>query len=353
MVWATLEYSPEQVNSAGKKLAGLIFPVITSEGVNVLSIINNWRSAHAFPLNTFQMTLRNKAKKIEREIIVAQRIKRLESIHRKLTQKNSMRMTQMQDIAGCRVVFKEKGSVYSLVEEYKNTGFSHAFKGEKDYILNPKADGYRSYHLIFQYKGRGVNMKYDNLKIEIQIRTQPQHAWATAVEAVGLFTRQALKSNQGNQDWLRFFALMGTAISIIENCNPVPGTPDNRRELVREIESLSKRLNVSNVLQMYNSTIEFIGGAKDSKYFLLDLDPNAGTIKIRRFKAKESAEANRFYTDLEGSISDNSPNQIVLVSVENINSLKRAYPNYFMDTDIFSKIVANIRRGDFSMPTPQ
>jgi hypothetical protein len=40
-------------------------------------------------------------------------------------------------------------------------------------------------------------MIYNDLKIEMQLRSQYQHAWATAVETVGTFIGQALKSSIG------------------------------------------------------------------------------------------------------------------------------------------------------------
>ena len=62
--WVTPQFSPQDVNKAGKALSHLEFPVITMEGMKALRVINNWRAAHAYPLNTFQITLRRKARKI-------------------------------------------------------------------------------------------------------------------------------------------------------------------------------------------------------------------------------------------------------------------------------------------------
>ena len=353
MAWTEPAFSPEDVNAGGRRLAQMTFPVESQDGFHALDVIDNWRASHAFPLNTFQITARRKARKIEREIIVAQRLKRLESIHRKLTDKVSMRMTQMQDIAGCRVVFRKLASIQKLVELYKSSKFDHKFKGEKDYVRNPKPDGYRSHHLVYTYVGGEGREVYSGLRVEVQIRTQLQHAWATAVEAVGIFTRQALKSNQGSKEWLRFFALMGTVLAAIEGTPSVPGTPTTNAELVNELEQLAVNLDVEQTLQMYNATIETVGAAKDAKYFLMRLDPIAGNITVRRFKAKESAEANRQYTRLEGQEPDESRSQIVLVSVENITALKRAYPNYFLDTKTFAQIVTRALSRDFPDPVVQ
>ena len=350
MAWATPQYPVEEVNTAGRKLATIEFPVSTIDGLEALAVMNNWRASHAYPLNTFQITLRNKGRKIERDVIVAQRSKRLESIHRKLATQKSMRMVQMQDIAGCRAVFKTMRNVQRLVRAYKDSKFDHKFRGEKDYISSPKPDGYRCYHLIYEYCGKNDTEAYSGLRVEVQVRTQMQHAWATAVEAVGIFTRQALKSNQGDQNWLRFFALMGSAIAAIEKTPPVPNTPLSRNELVREIKDLVYNLRVKEMLQVYNATINTLGAAKDAKYFIVELDPDNFKITVRRFKAKESSEANRIYTELEGQLPDESAVQIVLVSVDNINALRRAYPNYFLDTNTFSRLVDRVLERDLPDP---
>ena len=350
MAWAVPEYDPQDVNSAGKALGGMEFPVTTAAGFEALATINNWRSSHAYPLNTFQITLRNRARKIERNVIIAQREKRLDSIHRKLVAKKSMRMTQMQDIAGCRAVFSKLSNVYKLVELYKRSQFDHKFRNEKDYIANPKPDGYRSYHLVYEYVGKGPGEPYSGLRVEVQVRTQIQHAWATAVEAVGIFTRQALKSNQGDAGWLRFFSLMGTAIASIERTPGIPGTPTGKTALVAEINKLANDLSAKDMLRVYNTTLNTLGSAKDAKYFIVALDPDEGQVTVRRYKAKESAEANKQYTSLESQIPENSRRQVVLVSVVDITALKRAYPNYFLDTALFSQIVDRVLKGDFPNP---
>jgi hypothetical protein len=352
MAWATLDFEQQEVNAAGRDLARMAFPVVDDEAIKALSIINNWRSAHAYPLNTFQITLRTRARRLEKDVIVAQRIKRLESIHAKLSRQQTMRMTQMQDIAGCRAVLKRMTTVRRLVAIYKSSGFAHRLKGEKDYIAAPKPDGYRCHHLVYIYQGTLATAAYSGLQVEVQIRTQMQHAWATAVEAVGIFTRQALKSNQGDRDWLRFFALMSSAIAAIERCNPVPGTPTDKNALVHELRELANRLRVQQALNVYNASIDYLGSAKDAKYFVVSLDPETVKITVWRYKALQSEAANAHYTELEGAVPDGASTQVVLVSVDNINALRRAYPNYFLDTNRFNMLVTRVLSGDIPDPKP-
>src|SRR5690606_10212353 len=92
----------------------------------------------------------------------------------------------------------------------------------KNYIDEPKKDGYRSIHLIYRYEN-DIAPEYRGLSIELQLRTRLQHAWATAVETMGTFLGQALKSGQGEAEWRGFFTIAGAAIAIVEGTAPVPG----------------------------------------------------------------------------------------------------------------------------------
>lgn len=58
---------------------------------------------------------------------------------------------------------------------------------------------------------------------ELQIRTKLQHAWATAVEAMGTFLGEALKAGHGPAAWRDFFATASAAIAHVESTPPVPG----------------------------------------------------------------------------------------------------------------------------------
>lgn len=339
MIWAIPQYSRNQVDKAGFALADP--DIIGSDLEHVYAIINNWRSAHSYPLNTFQVTLRRKVASVENEFIVAQRIKRLESIRAKFVrpETSTIQLSQMQDIGGCRAVVRSIANVNEVVEQYKNSRFLHVLRNERNYIDSPKPDGYRGVHLVYQYKGEGKTEAYDKLRIEVQLRTSNQHAWATAVEAVSIFTRQALKWKQGEEDWKRFFALMGSAIASIERTPFVPQTPSSLDGLIKELRDLSRSLNVQNVLKMYSTTINYAGQAKDAKYLVLELDASTQQVKVTRFTASASQAANSLYLELERKSALNPAVQVVLVSVDAISKLQRAYPNYFLDTQRFSTIL--------------
>ena len=128
-----------------------------------------------------------------------------------------------------------------------------------NYIDNPKESGYRGVHLVYRYYS-DKKQDYNSLKIEMQLRSQLQHAWATAVETVSVLTQQALKSNIGTDQWKRFFVLASAAIAIRERTTSVPGTPANHRELHQELQHIAGTLNVEDVLRSYVAADQFIGG---------------------------------------------------------------------------------------------
>ena len=84
--------------------------------------------------------------------------------------RESMRLTQMQDIAGCRVVVEDISQQNRVVSSIHNR-----LNGiVADRRLRP-SHGYRAVHLIVRIEG---------LPIEVQIRTRLQHLWAEMSEKV-------------------------------------------------------------------------------------------------------------------------------------------------------------------------
>lgn len=345
MEWTKPAYSKGQVDKAGKILTSRA-PVSLQEESNALGIVNNWRAAHNFPLNTFQVTLRRKAADIDPTRLIAQRIKRMTSIEMKLERFRGMRMTQMQDIGGCRAIMSSIATVNKLVDRYKNSDLKHKLDDIDDYINCPKPSGYRGIHMIYKYySDRDGPAVFNGLFIEMQLRTRLQHTWATAVETVGTFLEQALKSSMGEEKWLRFFALMSSSFAIKEKCSVmVPGTPNNKLLLAEEIRHFENELQVSTVLTMYQQAISVAkdGARKGDHYYLLVLEPSKQQMSVHGFKRSQIIQASQMYLDVEESIANTPGSEAVLVSVDSINSLERAYPNYFLDTTMFLRELQSI-----------
>jgi len=340
MGWTKLNYSKGQVDKAG---AFLITPLQGNENAEyyvalkaAFEVFSNWRSTHAFPLNTLQMLLRRIAKSVDKGALIAQRLKRVESIFNKLRRFPKMNLSRMQDIGGCRAIVANVANVKEMQAKYANSGSQHEPCPGSDYIETPKEDGYRGVHLIYKYKSND-HPDYNGLRIEIQLRSRVQHAWATAVETVDTFTQQSLKSDKGTEEWQRFFKLMGSVFAIAEKCPRVPGVPEDIKDLRAEVAELNAKLKVDELLGAYQEASVIVDKekhSKDAKYFLLLRDSKAMTSEFIGFRKEHLEDANQMYLDFEKEYKG-QPKQAVLVSVDSIGALKKAYPNYFGDTRVF------------------
>jgi len=170
----------------------------------------------------------------------------------------------------------------------------------------------------------------------VQIRSQIQHAWATAVEVAAVLLSQPLKSSIGSDVWLRFFTLASSLFADIERTPSVPGTPSGR-ELVAEISALQTQLGVIDILREYNKALHEIPerAMKGAQAFLLALNPSRRQLRITPFVNRSLARHAGRYLQTELGLDEAAGEQAVLVNVKSLKELRRAYPNYFLDTGFF------------------
>ena len=83
--WKTVEYSRNQIIKAGKTIRNT--DATEEETEEAIKVIDNWRAAHAFPLHVIYIHLRRMGQQSLKNVIVAERLKRLESITNKLKKK--------------------------------------------------------------------------------------------------------------------------------------------------------------------------------------------------------------------------------------------------------------------------
>ena len=113
---------------------------------------------------------------------IKSRIKTSESIVKKL-KKNGYEATipnmvkYVNDIAGIRVICSFTSDIYRIAEMLINQSDLKVVS-VKDYILNPKDSGYKSYHLIVTVPVF-LSDRILDVKVEIQIRTVAMDFWAS------------------------------------------------------------------------------------------------------------------------------------------------------------------------------
>jgi len=354
MVWAKPKgYSKGKINSAGEILVNNTS--LQDEKDKAIEILDNWRAVHSYPIHVFKKRLKEKSKSIDKISLTAQRLKRIPAIINKLKRSYNgrnptMQLSQIQDIGGCRAVLSNVFLAQKLYKEYYIKGdLKHKKVGEKDYITEPKKDGYRSIHLIYRFNSDKEKKEYNGLLVEVQIRSKLQHLWATAIETVDFFTRQAIKSNEGHPDWADFFRLVSSAFAKIENCPTVSNTPDNEEELYSMIKQKEKELQVIKKMKNWAEAVKVFGELnrhnkkfQNAKFFLLELDIVQEKLNITAYSKKQEQKAISNYSESEKKNEGKKEYDVVLVGADTIYDLKKAYPNYFVDTGDFLKYLERI-----------
>jgi hypothetical protein len=78
------------------------------------------------------------------------------------------------------------------------------------------------------------------------------------------------------------------------------------------------------------------------------VNKSSRVVSVTGFKQEESDIATAKYLEVEKRHRESPNSDAVLVSVDTIDSLRRAYPNYFLDTHVFvsllNEIIAPSRR---------
>lgn len=335
-------FSKNRVNKAGRAVRTNIAEHEDHE------VIENFRASHAHILNAFQASLRNRAR--GKDITVAQRLKRRATIYDKLVRRPNFSLTEMQDIAGCRLIFKNIEELNDFRTAFHDARFSHKLiSGDNryDYITSPKIDGYRGIHDVYEYQSkRESGAPWNKLRIELQYRTIYQHAWATAVEVAGLLTDNEHKFGRANAQYSEFFCLtseiIGRAFEASKSCRPEL----DFEELFENVDRLEKSINILTVFKQYNEVAQHVSSF--GKNTILIFNKRAeGEEKTQVLSYDSFAEAIRELGKIErANLREREPFDAVLVrgvTGPGQGSIQSAFRNYFADTRDFMTYLENAR----------
>jgi Region found in RelA / SpoT proteins len=219
-----------------------------------------------------------------------------------------------------------------------------------------QADGYRCHHMVYKFRGSRDEEFYNGRRVEVQVRTQLQHSWATAVEAVGLFRREDLKAGRGDPDWLRLFKLVSAEFPVEEGCE--------RADIQRaeEIMRLERKLDAVDTLERlsqafsYSENYVFDPNNKPD-YFQIEYDRAAERVHIRPYHGPIFATQSYDAAEVKNAEFGSRDTKIVLVEVDEVENLRAAYPNYFGDVQKFKSKLRVIAKHDeamdYSVPAQQ
>lgn len=334
-------FSKGDVRRAGALLRGH-HQEVSPELSDAFRVAHEWRASHLAPMRSIRASLSAKARAHDPIAVSAGRLKRMKSIRKKL-RREPADMTEIQDLGGCRAVLPNIAACRAVAADFLDST-AHECRRQRDYILRPRMSGYRSHHLVLKFQSDDLALH--GRLIEVQLRTQLQHAWATALEAVGLVRGEDLKGGEGDQQWLRFFALMSGEIAQREGCGTPEGVAEDCDERRREIRHLASSLRAVNMLDSYrraiNATSSFSSAGGGGGMFFIRYDPSSQSVEINRSSRTPSDAYQQMERTQKGV-------ETVLVEVDRAADLRAAYPNYYLDVDQF---LTTLKDAIWGVPLP-
>lgn len=330
--WVSPSFSKSRVNKAGQAIgSGTATP-------DDIEVMENWRASHAYILNTFQATLRNRSRNTT--AAVGTRLKRRATIENKVGRFPDMQLARMHDIAGCRIIFDTVEELLLFRDGIHAARFNHkrrgADNGERwNYLVNPKPDGYRGIHEVYEYDVKSAGGKtWNGLNVEIQFRTFAQHAWSTAVEVAGLLTLDKPKFGQGSEELLLQFKIASELIARRYEGSTSCLPDKNINRLKFKFRQLENERRIIELFRRVNTKVVDIDFRKNNilvfPYVKSDYE-NKSILEI--YSYDNVFRALDRYNSLEEEHVDRA--DVVLVRADSFDNMKVAFRNYFADTTDF------------------
>lgn len=315
-------------------------------------LVDRWRAAHGYVINTFQAWLKGHIGKQEYYIEFAQRLKRRNTVIDKLQRKDAngkaliADVSAMHDFAGCRMIFEnieQLNNFRSYIHSSQTMrNVEHLLRHEPDkynYIEHPKFTGYRGIHDVYRHLPRGSTRSeekkpWDGLLVELQYRTRAQHAWATAVEISDLLDGERTKFELNLSDRGRFFSIASEIIARRHEGFSKAFPDMSTLELQQELQSLESEMSILRRLELLK---QFEDEDSLQNHNVLNIyRKNDGTLGLEVLPFKTAAPAIEKASQLEES--EDSVNAVYVRS-DNPKQLRSAYRNYFYDPVDFVKII--------------
>jgi ppGpp synthetase/RelA/SpoT-type nucleotidyltranferase len=295
-------------------------------------IFDDFRGSHLEPLSRLTLELQRWLAQQEFNYYIAQRLKRKPQIIRKL-KRLSVRLTQLQDIGGCRIVVEKNTDLDRLLDFLKSKVESQpGFKLERetDYREKGRDDsGYRAVHLIINVDGK---------KQELQIRSRVQHYWAENVERTSVVYGHYLKENEGDKEVRDYFKALSDIFYEIES-NRTP-TPKQKMSLVAQKQVAEEIIKSSDKKKVLNgfvnegiikSLIEKEKSLADDGLhnWLIVFSWDEGAFISWDVVERDTKKALQKYVEFEHNFSAEEGFEVVLVGASAVNTIRMTHSHYF------------------------
>ena len=315
------ELSKNQIRKLGNRLRESCGDGIGEVPKEDLNLLQEYRLTFRDTIASVFDIVYKECQSVNKKSIVTFCIKCIASIIGKLKRMPNTKLDRLIDIAGCRCILSNNDQVYRLLNKLRDNPHIY-IKKEIDYIETPQKEGYRSIHLYV-----GLSDSNDKL-VEIQLRNQEQHNWATLVEISDFVFETKLKEYKEPADLLDFHRLLS-----------VPEQDLTQKEQCKLFKTIKhrnyiNRINevfVRNYIEVRKQWMRLQNNPKNSFYLIEAKRDNCPQINsYNSFSEAEKAYFERF--------QQNSNSNIVLTNIPHATyeQISIAYSNYMLSTHSFS-----------------
>ncbi|WP_374338634.1 RelA/SpoT domain-containing protein [Leeia sp.] len=313
------------------------------ELIQMEDVFDEYRKAHLQPLSETTLDIQRLLMDYGDSYYIAQRLKRKPQILRKL-RRLSVRLTQLQDIGGCRIIVKNNGDVDRISEYLKaKAKASSVFDilQTTDYRERGRDDtGYRSLHFILQREG---------CKLELQIRSRMQHYWAESIERTSVIYGYHLKEKEGSPEVISYFKALSDVFYEME-AGREPSAEhkieiDNLRYKCEGIMSASDRYKVFDSFvneDVIKTLIEKEArNTRGLNNWILVFDWNTGSFVSWDIVDRGSDGAVRKYIEYENMYQSDDGYEVVLIGSSDVSTVRKTHSHYF-GIETYDKILDSI-----------
>jgi ppGpp synthetase/RelA/SpoT-type nucleotidyltranferase len=325
-----LAISRSKIDKAGRVLATPPAE-LTYEFLELEDIFDEYRALHLRPLTLLTSTIQNWLTDHGQTYYIAQRLKRKPQIARKL-KRLSVRLSQLQDIGGLRIIVQDDKSVDDLsVFLDRHFAESGLFQVQRTTDYREKGrdrTGYRALHKIISDR---------EVHLELQIRSRIQHYWAENIEKTSILYGEHLKEEQGSPVVLSYFRKLSDIFYDVETGRQLGSAEKISLEQSRVgAEKIindaigSKKINSfvdENVIKTLTAKQSANPGSVNN--WLLVFNWNSATFVSWDTVDRDPELAVKKYSEYEKQFTTQDGYEVVLIGSSDIETVQETHSHYF------------------------
>jgi len=295
------------------------------------NVLDEYRKSHLEPLTEVTLKLQEWLSAFKQNYYIAQRLKRKPQILRKL-KRFSIRLSQLQDIGGCRIIFESNDILESFLpflKEKLSKSRYFTIERETDYREKGRDDsGYRAVHLI---------VSRSDVKLEIQLRSRIQHYWAESIERTSVIYGYLLKELEGDPIVLSYFKQSSNVFHEIEcKRKPTSDQANDLDDLRKRSEEIIRSSDKMNVFDSYvnESFIKAMISRESSlrttfHNWMIVFNWNTGAFMNWEITGRNPDIAIKKYSEYEKKWKANEGYEVVMIGSSDVSTIRQTHSHYF------------------------